>query len=105
MSTDEHPYFSDESFKRLFDNYKNRLYGYVLAIARSPYTAEEITQEIFIKLWLCRDVLHKVDNLDGYIFTMARNGTQGLSGKRAPGTTSCGGPRWAKSQRIRGFKN
>src|ERR1700722_16294202 len=75
MSTDEHPYFSDESFKRLFDNYKNRLYGYVLAIARSPYTAEEITQEIFIKLWLCRDVLHKVDNLDGYIFTMARNGT------------------------------
>ena len=75
MSTDEHPYFNDESFKRLFDNYKNRLYGYVLAIARSPYTAEEITQEIFIKLWLCRDVLHKVDNLDGYIFTMARNGT------------------------------
>jgi RNA polymerase sigma-70 factor (family 1) len=75
MSTDEHPFFSNESFKRLFDNYKNRLYGYVLAIARSPYTAEEITQEIFIKLWLCRDVLHKVDNLDGYIFTMARNRT------------------------------
>lgn len=67
--------YSDDAFKRLFDSYKNRLYGYVLAIAHSPYAAEEITQEIFIKLWLCRDILHQVDNLDGYIFTIARNKT------------------------------
>jgi RNA polymerase sigma-70 factor (family 1) len=67
--------YSDDSFKRLFDGYKNRLYGYVLAVAHSPYVAEEITQEIFIKLWLCRDILHQVDNLDGYIFTIARNKT------------------------------
>src|ERR1700753_2701415 len=73
MTASEQPYFSDESFKRLFDNYKNRLYGYVLAIVHSRYMAEEITQEIFIKLWLCRDILHQVDNLDGYIFTIARN--------------------------------
>jgi RNA polymerase sigma-70 factor (ECF subfamily) len=66
---------NDDAFKRLFDSYKNRLYGYVLAIAHSPYAAEEITQEIFIKLWLCRDILHQVDNLDGYIFTIARNKT------------------------------
>ena len=67
--------FSDDAFKRLFDSYKNRLYGYVLAVSHSPYTAEEITQEIFIKLWLCRDILHQVDNLDGYIFTIARHKT------------------------------
>jgi RNA polymerase sigma-70 factor (family 1) len=67
--------FDDESFKRLFDDYKNRLYGYVLAITHSHYTAEEITQEIFIKLWLCRDILQQVGNLDGYIFTIARNKT------------------------------
>lgn len=64
-----------EAFRSLFDRYKNRLYGYVLAISHSKYTAEEITQEIFIKLWLCRDILHQVDNLDGYIFTIARNKT------------------------------
>ncbi|HVU54330.1 MAG TPA: RNA polymerase sigma-70 factor [Puia sp.] len=68
-------FHSHASFKRLFDSYKNRLYGYVLAITHSPYTAEEITQEIFIKLWLCRDILHQVDSLDGYIFTIARNKT------------------------------
>ena len=75
MITAEHRFYDDDSFKRLFDSYKNRLYGYVLAVAHSPYIAEEITQEIFIKLWLCRDILHQVDNLDGYIFTIARNKT------------------------------
>lgn len=75
MTAPERPFFSNESFKCLFDNYKNRLYGYVLALTHSHYTAEEITQEIFIKLWLCRDTLYKVENLDGYIFTIARNKT------------------------------
>ncbi|HEV2479118.1 MAG TPA: RNA polymerase sigma-70 factor [Puia sp.] len=79
MTAPENPLFDDYSnddwFKCLFDNYKNRLYGYVLAITHSHYPAEEITQEIFIKLWLCREILHQVGNLDGYIFTIARNKT------------------------------
>ena len=65
----------EDRFKLLFEAYKNRLYGYVLAITHSIYIAEEITQEIFVKLWLCRDILHQIDNLDGYIFTIARNKT------------------------------
>ena len=65
----------EDAFKRLFDTYKNRVYGYVMAITHSPYSAEEITQEIFIKLWLCRDALQQVDNLEGYIFTVARHKT------------------------------
>src|ERR1700722_15479295 len=75
MSSEERPQSCDDPFKRLFDSYKNRVFGYVLAIAHSPYAAEEITQEIFIKLWLCRDILHEVGNLDGYIFTIARHRT------------------------------
>jgi RNA polymerase sigma-70 factor (family 1) len=77
---------ADAAFKRLFDSYKNRVYGYVLAIAHSPYAAEEITQEIFIKLWLCRDILHEVENLDGYIFTIARNRTLNYLRKAAHDT-------------------
>ncbi|MHA4809907.1 RNA polymerase sigma factor [Flavitalea flava] len=75
MFNKEHGHVKDEAFKQLFDAYKNRLYGYVLAIAHSDYIAEEITQEIFIKLWLCRDILHQVGNPEGYIFTIARNKT------------------------------
>lgn len=75
MTASEGSISGDHSFRRLFDGYKNRLYGYVLAITHSTYIAEEITQEIFIKLWLCRDILGQVENLDGYIFTIARNKT------------------------------
>jgi RNA polymerase sigma-70 factor (family 1) len=64
---------NEENFKLIFETYKNRLYGYVLAISHSHYVAEEITQEIFMKLWVCREELGKFD--EAYIFTMARNRT------------------------------
>jgi len=68
-------HMSAEAFKCVFDTYKQRLYGYVLAVSHSPYTAEEITQEIFIKLWMCRDMLGQVENIEAYLFTIARHKT------------------------------
>ncbi|MFI5193159.1 MAG: RNA polymerase sigma-70 factor [Chitinophagales bacterium] len=68
-------HMNESDFKCLFDNYKHRVFGYVLKISHSPYVAEEITQEIFIKLWLCRDMLGSVTNLDAYVLTIARNKT------------------------------
>ena len=65
----------ENAFKNIFDRYRNRLYGYVLTISHSTYTAEEITQEIFMKLWICREALSSIDNIDGYLFAMARNKT------------------------------
>jgi RNA polymerase sigma-70 factor (family 1) len=72
-----HPerHVTEDEFKCLFDTYKNRLYGYVLAIAHSGYAAEEITQEIFLKLWLCRDMLGQVENMEAYLYTIARHKT------------------------------
>ncbi|MES1225144.1 MAG: RNA polymerase sigma-70 factor [Bacteroidota bacterium] len=65
----------EEMFTSLFYTYKNRLFGYVLAITHSKYAAEEITQEIFLKLWLCRNELPRVENQESYLFTIARNKT------------------------------
>lgn len=60
-------------FDCIFEKYKKRIYVYVLTIVKSPFLAEEITQEIFIKLWLYRDKLQEISNLDGFIFKMVRN--------------------------------
>lgn len=68
-------HMNERDFKCLFDIYKNRIFGYVLAVSHSPYIAEEITQEIFIKLWLCRDLLNGLDSPEAYILTIARNKT------------------------------
>lgn len=46
-------------------------------------TAEELTQEVFIKLWISRSRLVQVENLEGYIFTMTRNKTLNYFRKEA----------------------
>lgn len=75
MPADRYSDQYEKAFRAIFDTYKNRLFGYVLAISHSHYAAEEITQEIFLKLWVCRDMLDSIDNLEHYIFTIARNKT------------------------------
>lgn len=62
-----------DDFNQMFNNYKGRIYAYTLAISKSEYVAEEITQEIFIKLWVAREQLDEIRNLDGYIFKIAKN--------------------------------
>ncbi|MBS1533389.1 MAG: RNA polymerase sigma-70 factor [Bacteroidetes bacterium] len=63
----------NRSFEAIFHRYKNRVYSYALAIVKSEENAEEVTQEIMIKLWLCREMLDQVDNLDAYVYVIARN--------------------------------
>jgi RNA polymerase sigma-70 factor (family 1) len=63
----------DLTFEEVFERYKKQVYNQVYAIAKSDYAAEELTQEIFIKLWLNKEALQDVNNLDGYIYTIARN--------------------------------
>lgn len=68
-------HIDEATFDQLFHDYKNRIYGYVLSIAKSESAAEELTQEVFVKIWLSRDLFENVTNLDGYIFTIARHVT------------------------------
>lgn len=61
------------TFEEVFENYKQQVYSQVYAISKSQYAAEEITQEIFIKLWTNAEALNNVKNLGGYIYTITRN--------------------------------
>ena len=63
----------EEIFTNLFYTCKERLFGYALAVSHSHYAAQEITQEIFLKLWLVRDRLATIDNGEAWLFTIARN--------------------------------
>ncbi|MCJ8208491.1 RNA polymerase sigma-70 factor [Mucilaginibacter sp. RS28] len=63
----------DFNFDEIFEAYKHQVYMQVYAIAKSEYAAEELTQEIFIKLWLNKDALKDVKNMGGYIYTIVRN--------------------------------
>ncbi|MBL1411557.1 RNA polymerase sigma-70 factor [Sphingobacterium faecale] len=61
------------AFNHYFSVYNKQVYGYILAIVKDSFVAEEITQDVFIKLWSCRDLLHNIRNIDNYIFVLCRN--------------------------------
>lgn len=63
------------AFTKIFDHYEPRLYPFILKITRSEITAEEIVQELFIKLWIDRHKALDMVNPRSYIFRMAANRT------------------------------
>lgn len=73
MSDSQKPDTSQEKFIYLFDTYRVPVHDYVRTITGDDYVAEEITQELFIKLWKKRDGFGQIDNIDQYIYRMAHN--------------------------------
>ena len=64
----------DESaFTRLFELYRDRIYSIALKVTRSNIIAEEIVQDVFLKIWQRRDKLHLIQNFSAYLFAMTRN--------------------------------
>lgn len=65
----------EPAFRRLFDLYRARLYAFVVQLTHSKADAEEIVQEVFMKLWEHREQLVRVEQPGKYIYTIARNKT------------------------------
>lgn len=63
------------AFAELFRRYDRRIYPFVLKMIKSPSAAEEITQEIFIKIWRYRESLSVVEQPESYILTVAARHT------------------------------
>lgn len=61
------------AFETIFNAYRNKVYGYALAICQSQTQAEEIVQNVFLQIWVNRSGLSGVDNFAGYVRIMARN--------------------------------
>ncbi len=66
---------SEAAFAELFRRYDRRIYPFVLKMIKNSMMAEEITQEIFIKIWRHREALAVIDQPQSYIFTIAARHT------------------------------
>ncbi len=64
---------SEAAFRQLFDTYGKRLFHFSKAYFHDPMDAEEIVQEVFMKIWNVRNDLSSQKSLDAYIFTIAKN--------------------------------
>ncbi|MCS3794818.1 RNA polymerase sigma factor [Niastella sp. OAS944] len=61
------------AFNELFRLYWDNIYSIAFSITRSKVVAEEIVQDVFLKVWLKREQLAEVKNFDNYLFIIARN--------------------------------
>ena len=64
---------SEYAFAILFDRYKKRVYNSALVFLKNAGAAEEIVQEVFLRLWQKRKELPDIGYLNSFIKTMAYN--------------------------------
>ena len=62
-----------EAFSSLFNQFWNKVYTQSLVYLKSPLLAEDVTQEIFCKIWTARASLPQVANFSAYLFITTRN--------------------------------
>ena len=62
------------AFNVLFDRYGKRLYHFSMGYLKSTADAEEIVQEVFLKIWNNRIELSTQKSFESYLFTIAKNG-------------------------------
>lgn len=63
----------EQAFKMLFDLYKSRTYAVAFKLTKQAYASEEITQDVFISIWVSRAQLANVINAEAYIYTVIYN--------------------------------
>lgn len=64
---------NQQAFCSLFELFKQKVYSYSYHFTRSSFTAEEITQEVFMKIWSSRESMATIENIDAWLSTVTRN--------------------------------
>ncbi len=62
----------ERAFERLFFTYKNRMYDIALIYTESKILAEEVVQDIFMKIWVKREELPAVNDIYAWLYTLTK---------------------------------
>ncbi|HEV8084031.1 MAG TPA: sigma-70 family RNA polymerase sigma factor [Chitinophagaceae bacterium] len=62
-----------KAFTILVDYYWNKVYSHALAYSKSVTRAQEITQDIFLKVWHKREALTEVRDFKSYLFILGKH--------------------------------
>ncbi|QEH42871.1 RNA polymerase sigma factor [Chitinophaga sp. XS-30] len=63
----------EQAFEQMIYLYSERVFFHALTFIKSWHQAEELVQDIFMRIWQKRDKLQQVENWDKYLFTVSRN--------------------------------
>ena len=63
----------EAAFSELYVRYKDKLYYFCLHLLKSKEEANDIVQEIFIRIWESRNFINPDLSFSSFLYTMARN--------------------------------
>jgi RNA polymerase sigma-70 factor (family 1) len=64
-----------QAFSEIYYHYQDDLYKFVLRLVKVPALAEDVLQDIFLKIWEARQQLGGVRHFRGFLYSVARNHT------------------------------
>lgn len=64
---------SHNAFRFIFMKYFPRVKYFIAHIVKSEDVAEDLSQDIFLKVWVLREMLPDLRSFNAYIYKMARN--------------------------------
>ena len=63
----------EQSFRKIYEEYYMQIFLFSIRLIKSKDGAEDITQQVFIKVWETRDRIDLEKNFKSYLFTITRN--------------------------------
>ncbi|MCU7552635.1 RNA polymerase sigma factor [Chitinophagaceae bacterium LB-8] len=72
-----------EASKQLYQLHRNKVYYVSLKLLKSEAMAEDVLQEIFLKLWLNKETLPGINNFSAYLNTLLHNQIYNMLRKQA----------------------
>lgn len=64
---------NEEALAGLIRLYWKNVYAHALSWVKSVEEAEELTQDIFLKVWTARDQISRIENFESWLFIITRN--------------------------------
>lgn len=74
---------NEQSFKKLYDCFYKKLYHFAFAIVKTREAAEEVVEDVFIKIWKAREDLINIRNIKVYLYTATKNTSLNFLAKKA----------------------
>lgn len=71
------------AFDEIYHRYRRKVYGYAYHFTRCAEEAEELTQDVFVRLWENRAKIEPAKNFEAFLYTLIRNNFLGTLRKKA----------------------
>ena len=66
---------NERAFRHLYITYHQLLRTHIYRLTESSELADEIVQDVFLKIWNSRESLEGINNFKGYLFILSKNYT------------------------------